>query len=278
MDIKRIGLRIMSIMKLDQEWFAFAYTCYSRCIGWLKHDDWTFLRGVSFELMEPCNRKCSYCPVSSMPPRAGKMSEELFDKVIDDLCDMDFSGVVEYAFYGEPLLDTRLPWFISRAKAKLPQALHRVYTNGDLLTAAVYESLDRAGVDYIVVTDHDNRPDAAARFAAFPKVRFQQAKELHLLNRGGLVKVNQQPFSKVLRWLSKRLLGGCSQAAQPIIGYNGIVHLCCQDALKTTNLGDLTKESLSEIMAHSRPLRKAALSGRYTLDMCKKCSNFSADT
>ena len=83
MDIKRIGLRIMSIMKLDQEWFAFAYTCYSRCIGWLKHDDWTFLRGVSFELMEPCNRKCSYCPVSSMPPRAGKMSEELFDKVID---------------------------------------------------------------------------------------------------------------------------------------------------------------------------------------------------
>lgn len=276
---KMIKYAILSAIErtgLNKEWIFFTYECYLRLVGLLKYGSFTQPRGVFFELNEACNRKCSYCPVSSMPPRNGKMTEELFLKITDELRDIGFKGSIEYTFYNEPLLDKRLPAFVSIAKHKLPKSLQRIYTNGDFLTKSVYAELDRAGIDSIIVTDHDNRPDSYFLFCNFSKVHFQRSRDLHLLNRGGLVNVKQSSPGKIVLWLHRHILGGCWEATHPVIGYNGVVHLCCHDALKRTNLGDLTKESFRDIMERSKPIRKAVMTGKFTLSMCEKCREYTA--
>jgi hypothetical protein len=211
-----------------------------------------------------------------MKPRNGKMDEALFEKVIEDLSKMGFRGDVTYSFYNEPLLDKRLSRFINIAKSKLPMSPNVIFSNGDYLTQSVYDELDRAGIDSIFVTDHDNLADSEKRFSVFPKVKFKYGKSMNLSSRSGLVKVKKQVRNKLFSWLLRSIFKGCNLPTQPIVGYNGKVHLCCDDALKTTDLGDLTKESFADIMVRSGPLRKAILSGRFDLPLCRRCRSLQA--
>jgi len=270
--IRNSILLLMAFVGFNCYWIAFVCECYARLWRWVQFGDYSILRGVMFETIETCNRKCSYCPVKDMPLRTGRMSEELFEKITDELRDIGFNGDIYFMFYNEPLLDKRLPWFVETSKRKLPNSIHQVYSNGDFLDMEAYMKLDLAGVDSISVTDHDNIPDAYTKFRDMPKVMFQHSKDLHFLNnRGGLVDVKQPHLGRVFLWLYKLFIGGCFQSAVPVIGYNGVVYLCCQDALKSTNLGNLSKESFISIMERSRSMRKTTMSGKFSLKMCKKC-------
>ena len=275
--MKQIGFIIMSWFRFSQVWFSYTYAFYSRIIGLLKYGDWTFPRGVAIETIETCNRRCIHCPISKIPARHGMMSEELFDKIINDLVEVNFTGIIDYSFFCEPLLDKRLVLLVRKAKGKLPKALHRIYTNGDLLTVKLYKEFMDTGLDYFVVTDHDNNPEKALYFSQFKNVRFQHAKNLRMNNRAETVYIiKPHEKSRFERFLIKIFLGGCSQATVPIVGYDGNVYLCCMDALKTTNLGNAAKESIKEIFDRSKSLRAEISLGKYnTHKLCSKCrSNY----
>ncbi|MDD5679099.1 MAG: radical SAM protein [Kiritimatiellae bacterium] len=272
MNIKRLGLYIMSRLRLSQVAMTVLFSLYSKCKGLLEHGDWTYIHGLAIETMEACNRKCPYCPVSKMPPRHGKMSEALFDKIINDLSAIRFDGVIDYAFYGEPLLDKRLVGFVQKSKAKLPKCLHRIYTNGDFLTESLYNDFVEAGLDYFVVTDHDNNPKSLEFFARLPKVRFQQAKDLFLTDRAGAVDVKQHVWNKYLQILFKFTQRNCFANSKPMIGYDGRVHLCCQDAFKETHLGDLNTESMKDIIARYKPMRVNISTGKKLPEICRRCA------
>src|SRR5260370_21108200 len=93
-------------------------------------------RNVELEINSMCNRKCCYCPNVSAQRPVGYMKESLFRKIIADLTEMDFDGNVSYHFYGEPLLDKRLPRLLEYTARNVPKCSPVIYSNVDFLTLA----------------------------------------------------------------------------------------------------------------------------------------------
>lgn len=68
-----------------------------------------FFSIIEIETITECNRKCVYCPNYQYDRGKHLMSEKCYKKIIDELAGIGFRGRVSPHFYGEPLLDKRLP-------------------------------------------------------------------------------------------------------------------------------------------------------------------------
>src|SRR3989344_6373293 len=90
---------------------------------------------VEIETSTYCNRTCSWCPNSTFQRSRAQnlMPENLFDKIVNDLKGVNYSGQIALHNYNEPLMDPHLFSHIARVKQKLPGAKILILTNGDLL-------------------------------------------------------------------------------------------------------------------------------------------------
>lgn len=98
------------------------------------------LKYVSLETSTACNQACYFCPVSIAPREDAMMSDELFERIIENLG--NFRDTMEGVFlqsYNEPTVDRR---FIDHCRrlfaAKIPIGL---LTNGSGLTPAKVDIL-----------------------------------------------------------------------------------------------------------------------------------------
>lgn len=109
---------------------------------------------VSIEVNSACNRKCWFCPNSILDRHSenNKMSIELFGKIIKELKEIDYSEIITYSFYNEPLLDKDLETKIQYVKSNLPLCKQLISTNGDYLSANRLQSLVDAGLDYLIIS------------------------------------------------------------------------------------------------------------------------------
>lgn len=85
---------------------------------------------VEIETCPICNRKCSFCPISQDKTPKKMMSDELFNKIINELKELHFKDDVSLSSYGESLLDKRLAGFAKRIKAELGSKII-INTNGN---------------------------------------------------------------------------------------------------------------------------------------------------
>lgn len=107
---------------------------------------------INLELSAYCNRKCSYCPIAIYPRNQEYMAEDLFDKILDDMEQIGYSGGISLNLFNEPLYDDELESKISRIKRKLPLSYVYFNSNGDRLTAERLETLWDSGLDRINIT------------------------------------------------------------------------------------------------------------------------------
>lgn len=112
------------------------------------------VRFVEIEIHSFCNRQCSFCGNSLIDRRSHRvlMDPRLYSKIIDDLAEIDYRGVIWYSRYNEPCSDREL--FLDRlreARAKLPQALLQTFTNGDYITAEYIEAMRDAGLNRLSI-------------------------------------------------------------------------------------------------------------------------------
>ncbi len=115
---------------------------------------------VEFETHSYCNRRCGYCP-NVAGDRLGpnqRVDDALFDRVIGDLREIDFRGIIVLSNYNEPLSDPFIVTRIAQTRAALPHANIQIYTNGDYLTADLLDQLATAGLNYMHISIH-MRPD-----------------------------------------------------------------------------------------------------------------------
>jgi cyclic pyranopterin phosphate synthase len=219
---------------------------------------------VEIEVNSRCNRRCVYCP-NSVPGFASTeqhMSAELFERVILELGEIEFSGRLSFHFFNEPLLRRDLESLIAWARPRLPLAYFVIYTNGDLLTESRYSALLEAGVDHFLVTRHD--------FDAFQERPFQFVQHPHnftLSGRGGTVAHSAEPLEI-----------GCFAPMEMLnVAVNGDVVLCHEDAEKHHVMGRFTTQTLHEIWfgepfeAFRRPLEQGDRSGAGAI--CRRCDN-----
>lgn len=223
---------------------------------------------VEVEISLKCNRKCPYCPVSilPLPDLPLTMADDVYSRILAELKRLDFKGRFSYHFYNEPLLRKDLERYIRWAKAEIPQMFQLLFTNGDALTEARYNSLMDAGIDYILITSHSlkSHPERPKQLLQFPD-------ELVLSNRAGTLIDLPKPTADLLAkpcYAPSELL---------IITVNGGVVLCCEDSKRELTFGNVMQEPL-DVIWNSPDLvdiRNKLKENRYATHLCRACSNQS---
>jgi 2-deoxy-scyllo-inosamine dehydrogenase (SAM-dependent) len=160
------------------------------------------------------------------------MPVPLFQRIIDQLSDIGFSGRLSYQFYNEPLLRDDLEELVAIAKANVPTAFQVLYTNGDHLTPDRYDRLLCAGIDHFLVTRHgwEEFPERACQTVQFPNA-------LDISNRGGFFRTIAEPLRRpcFATW------------EMMIVTVTGEVVLCHEDARRTTVIGSLARGTIADV-------------------------------
>lgn len=243
----------------------------------LKYGHPDFFGDLNIELNTSCNRRCNYCPNSvyerGLIKNEKLMEEDIFNKIIDELAEIKFSGRISPQFYGEPLLDKRLIRFMEYARKKLPKAKLVLISNGDYLTVECFNRLLDVGINDFLITQHGetmttNIKNLFTYLKKYPthekKVKYLHFEEnTPLFNRGGSVKPKVQlNFPR------------CSYPGNPVvIDYAGDVVLCCNDYLKNVVFGNVKTKKLIDIWFSKRysSMRKQLRNMEFSLPICKKC-------
>lgn len=229
---------------------------------------------INLETTAFCNRTCSFCfNHPRFPPRErGLMAEELFRHIVAELAAMNFGGRLSLYFYGEPLLDRRLPEWLRHLRERLPRAYLHLSTNGDLLTEELLLTLLRAGLEMCYITNYDpeEKPPLTRLREKYPfHVELRQRAEVRLTDRAGMI------FGR-----GRELSRPCFRpSSQLVINWQGEVLLCCHDYYAQYKMGQVGERSLQEIW-HSQQFREyrqlLSRGQRQALSLCRHCDDTGA--
>lgn len=275
-----IGRKIMKKIRIKNIVRKFKnYILVEKAISHYDLDDMPVFEEIEIETLNRCNGTCDFCPVNANEPQRvyHKMSKELFEKIIQDLEEINYEGKISLFSNNEPFLDERIIEFHKSARAKLPNAHFSLYTNGSLLDknkfVMIIPYLDELHIDNYnddknvnpglkEVYDYLNENPELEK-----KVTFHMRLQHEILtSRGG-----QAPNKKNAKAIMKKCL---LPYRMMVIRPDGKVSLCCNDALGKYTLGDLEKNSIIEIW-NSEDYRKIRNSmkkkGRKQLMLCCNC-------
>lgn len=240
----------------------------------------SLFKHIEIETINRCNGECGFCPVNRHidPRHAQKMTDELFNSIIDQLRELEYDGEVCLFSNNESLLDKRIEAFSAHAKQSLPKARIVFSTNGTLLTPDRYRALiDSTDLFYVNNYCDDFRlTPGAAEIMALAQTRDDWWRKTHIViryrreimsSRGG-----QAPNKRDLP--PPAMKTGCTYPAeQMIVRPDGKLSLCCNDALGKYTLGDLSSQSLTEAWWSDayEAARSKLLSGRSGFELCRDC-------
>lgn len=235
-----------------------------------------YFDAVLIETSTACNRKCSYCP-NSIYGRGDLKNQTLMDmklykKIIDELAEIKFKGIIKPFYYNEPLLDKRLEEIARYTRQKLPENDIHIATNGDFLTYQRYLSLIKSGITSIHITTHRfGIPKHIQKL--FEKIKNRDEKiRVHYIflnedsildNRGGLVKVK-----------NKNSVPRCLISPETFqISCDGNVFLCCNDYFRKYTFGNVKNERIMDIWGKPAyiKLRKELKNKKFKYEICRKC-------
>lgn len=111
-------------------------------------------RRIQIQTQAGCDGRCVFCPNGAVVKAGlplGRMTPELFQKIVDELAETRPRRIMPY-LQNEPLLDARLPDFVRYILDRVPEADTLVTSNGTHLTEAMGEGLIDAGLKRLKVS------------------------------------------------------------------------------------------------------------------------------
>ncbi len=230
--------------------------------------------GVEFDINAHCNRRCSYCPNATKPKPEAHLDEDAYKRIIDELTRNNFRGEISPSFYGEPMLDKRLPGFVEYARKRLPKSTIIVNTNGDLLTPENLKLLSQKGVDLFLISQHDPKPSKSiGRICEYVKdkpplkckvvVTNWTAPRRILSNRGGLIDDNRVNFMSGF---------GCFRSRRATITHDGSMIICCENFDADYIYGNVIRDGFMKVWQDSLNHRREIFSGNFIEPICQICT------
>ena len=233
---------------------------------------------VEIETVNRCNGDCGFCPVNRNQKQREykKMDRELFEKIISQLEELNYDGLLALFSNNEPFLDDRIFEFAQYARTRLPQAYIYLYTNGKLLSVDKFKTIIEY-LDFIQIDNYEpdlGKSEEICKIEKYVNERgvqqkynyFEIDKNAIRLSRGGT-----SPNLKV--WYTSEV--GCALPfVQMVIRPTGEVSLCCNDALGKNTLGDVNRQTITEIWFSERynQIRKLISENRYNIATCRYCN------
>jgi hypothetical protein len=261
---------------------------------------------VEVETSRRCNRTCEWCPNGESAARRQQelMAWPLFTRIIGELGELDFSGFLAFHNYNEPLLSRRILAEVRYVRSAVVHAKPAIYTNGDVLTADLFNRLLEAGVSYLRVTRY---PRDAVTPPTFETIRtwlqrrgLADARDWQFLEvRQGLAAVSETTGIKVeivaprildnynnrggsvttLPLLARRRTEPCFMTAtSAVIDYRGHMKMCCcvypeADGHDQYIVGDLSIETFTSLWNSPRMKDWRNAHARADWSLSSACSN-----
>lgn len=235
------------------------------------------IKEVTFETINRCNGECTFCPVNrhNDPRKYEIMSSLLFKKIIQDLQNIKYDGVISLFSNNEPLLDNRILEFIKYAKVQVPNARIVLLTNGKLLNVKNFPNFADQ-LDMLLIDNYyrgqcklnKNIQEIYKLYAdKYDNVTVSLRKEDEIMSsRGG--------FAKNRKYIPKITSPCIVPWEQFYIVPSGEVKRCCANPLDThIPLGNVNTNSISEIWngQEFQKYRKSMIFGRQNVESCRQC-------
>jgi MoaA/NifB/PqqE/SkfB family radical SAM enzyme len=236
---------------------------------------------IEIETINRCNGSCKFCPVShgNDPRQYRLMSSELFRDLIMQIGWWGYTGWLSLQSNNEPLLDKRLFDMLQFARESTFAKL-QLFTNGTLLTVDKFEKLIKV-LDHLYLDNYQINSELtpASRMALeYIKDYPEYSDKLTVLvsrpdakrgSRAGLVK------NRIFQQLKSPCIFPFEQI---IVRPDGKVSLCCNDAVGTMTLADLTRERIEDAWMNNNYMAARYTMewcGRQGIDTCKYCDTLN---
>ena len=254
---------------------------------------------IQFEGTTHCNARCTFCPRYDMTRQMGEMSDELFHKIIKD------GKAIKHSFFvpflnGEPFVFSRIwKWLDYMQKENVP--VH-IYTNAELLdvdrilkyknirliccsiNAATKETHKKImrGPDFDVVTKNVKELIKKAKLPAGVWASFVEVEDnIHEKEMFQKQWGENAIFGEFKNWggarhdklerTGERTVCYSSTQTMSIL-WDGRAVVCCLDYDGKLVLGDVNKQTLTEIWHKSRWLRNKHKRLDYSMTPCRDCN------
>ncbi len=220
------------------------------------------VKRISFELSNLCNYSCYHkkCPLSLVKEKK-TLDSDIFYKCIDELSCINYSGVIAFHRYNEPLIDPRLFKFIEYTNAKIPDAKILILTNGFYLTDEILRTFETCNIWCICVS-------------AYFKNEYERLIRLN-------TSIPLRVFFSILddrESIYESDPKGCkapcfSPLSDLTVSSSGEVGLCCLDWKDMFTFGNLKELSLSQVVSSDRfkEVCKDLQQGKRKLLICRNC-------
>jgi len=121
-------------------------------------------QSIDIQTKSGCNAHCSFCPVGKEENKIyGTMSDELFEKIIDEVIEYPNIRRIDPYLLNDPLVDKRMPVrleYIAKKRGKRQSPKIRITTNAGLLTEEMgYGLLHADALDEINISFHTIIPE-----------------------------------------------------------------------------------------------------------------------
>lgn len=218
---------------------------------------------ISFEL----SNRCNYAAVHQKCPLHWEnepviLPQKVVYSVLECMREYNFKGLIAFHIYNEPLIDPRLFLFLRKVTERLSQSEILIWTNGYYLNQVMVDELTAAGVTSLVVT-------------AYSQTEWERINKLDVKIP---LEVKQVVLDDRLAIYDKKpTVEDRTPCFAPLndicITARAMVGLCCMDWKSSYSFGDLTQQSLDEILAQSEVFRiyRELSRGCRVYDICKVC-------
>jgi MoaA/NifB/PqqE/SkfB family radical SAM enzyme len=208
------------------------------------------------------------------------MPSELVHKVLLELANSQFKGLISFHFYNEVFTDKRI--FSFYEKCKELGLRNYLFTNGDFLSKEVVQRLSTYNIDEFVLSVYDWKDNT----------EFEAKKRLYLTefsldnydwkltilkggenfgNRAGYVQYKTENHQLPLH-------AACSKIETKIdIRYDGAVVMCCLDYYGIHKIGDIRYENIIDIWysrAKQYQIEQLRKGHRKNFKLCSGCSDY----
>ena len=242
---------------------------------------------VEFNITGLCNRACVFCPrvdPDVFPNINEHISLELYNKILADLKDINYSGRVSFSGFGEPLLHPQHLDLIRATREVLPDCWLDIVSNGDRVTAQKMTELFDAGLTTLLISMYDGEEQiehfekmiAEAQLpegSVILRKRYLPPEEsygINVTNRAGMVTVNEVG----VKVLTEPMKHPCYYTHyRMMIDYTGEVLLCPHDWGKKLIVGNLNQRTILELWTGRilTSVRKRLGDGDRNFPPCDKC-------
>ena len=229
---------------------------------------------INIQTNNRCTRRCRFCyyGISRELSPIISMQRDLFEKIIDELVELNFSGRISLYEINESLTDPRIFDFLSKAKRKLPHAFHFLITNGDLLDKEKGEKLFKAGLDELWVNCYEE--DDLSRNKGIVDY-FESNGHKTKLIRNYKAEEWDSRAGNVGNYYKGKVRAPCELVyKQVIVKPDGKVSICVNDFFDKSLIGDINKQTLKEVwfgQPYEKLRRSLVKKDRSVNELCSLC-------